>query len=99
MVGAGFLRDTAPGKKRRFWAQLQFRERRQNRSLAGIFGRWATDDSKGRQCTMADRDSPARIFFRRKRFSVQSFTCRQQLDGGGGMAAAQDPSVSIDDRS
>src|SRR5215471_1255323 len=35
--------------------------------LAGIFRRRATDHSKGRQCTMADCDSPARFFLRRKR--------------------------------
>src|SRR5262249_27732722 len=31
-------------------------------SPAGIFRRWAIDDSKGRQCTMPDCDSPARFF-------------------------------------
>ena len=43
--------------------------------LAGIFRRWATDAtarraSKGRQCTMADCDSPARFFLRRKGFQI-----------------------------
>src|SRR5215471_9923135 len=60
-------RDTAQGEKHRFYRHNFDLGAAAEPFLAGIFRRWATDAtagmaSKGRHCTMADCESPARFF-------------------------------------